>query len=158
MNHHSNINYLVRCLIILNLSGLMHGYSRDNIDIIDDAAVDAKIERKLFGFIEDLPVAGFRDVTVEDVENMLAKIARLKEIGGGTTTINDRKYHLFRYAVVTDRKEGTYWVEFLAIAPEWDPKRSKVVNARIVYVSNSGIAFYNNLIPPQWPVATRRAE
>jgi hypothetical protein len=146
------IKYLQPMFIGLLLCGFTMG------DIVDESAAEYRIECKLFSYIEDLPTAGFRDVTVEEISKSLSVIAKLTERTCGHLDVVGRRYGFVRFEVVADRKTEKYWIELLAIPNGEDENKWKVVNARIVYVARSGVAFYNNLIPPQWPVAVRQTE
>lgn len=97
-------------------------------------------------------------LSVADVENLLRPLLRTSRIGGQIRWSNSVEYHIITYRIDLPAVDARHEVELLTIPTKDDSLKWKVVNVRFIYQVLNGPAYYNYLIPIDWPFLRGRAD
>ena len=95
--------------------------------------------------------AELSSLSVAEVEKLLRPLFTVNRIGGTMLWSGGTEYHVLKYSIDVQVSNGRHEMELLAMPTKDDSQKWRVVNVRFIYQVLNGPAYYNYLIPIDWP-------
>ncbi len=118
---------------------------------------DEELEARLFDLIENLGTARMKPITVAEIEKLVTGICTMKASSGVMFGAN---YESLSYILEYKGLQpgcGKFGLELLTEG-RGELYSRVVLSARLSFTTNSGVSYYNDLLPPIWRIESEKNE